>query len=259
FRQGDDVVLHRRGLRIGPRTIRQTQLVFARTLMPGAAAQHAVEPERDQAREEGKDDNFENLEIVHVGLNACSALPLSTPKNATCPRECKGFQPKPAGRSGPARQGFFVRVSKIWETPTQLATRERGLVLVTLARSVVAPGLISDIPPRKPERTTMADTQNPNGGATPSQDMEPQMPVVQIISQYIKDLSFENPSLGINVQRPQIDFTVDLQARRMQENGPYEVVIKMRVTAQQEEKTIFLLEIAYGGLFVLDKVPEEVL
>ena len=105
----------------------------------------------------------------------------------------------------------------------------------------------------------MADTQNPNGGATPSQDMEPQMPVVQIISQYIKDLSFENPSLGINVQRPQIDFTVDLQARRMQENGPYEVVIKMRVTAQQDEKTIFLLEIAYGGIFILDKIPEEML
>jgi preprotein translocase subunit SecB len=33
----------------------------------------------------------------------------------------------------------------------------------------------------------------------------------------------------------------------------------MRVTAQQEEKTIFLLEIAYGGIFVLDKVPEEML
>ena len=105
----------------------------------------------------------------------------------------------------------------------------------------------------------MADTQTPNGGATPSQDMEPQMPVVQIVSQYIKDLSFENPSLGVNVQRPQIDFTVDLQARRMQENGPFEVIIKMRVTAQQEEKTIFLLEIAYGGIFVLDKIPEEML
>src|SRR5262245_12876264 len=105
----------------------------------------------------------------------------------------------------------------------------------------------------------MADTQNPNGGTTPQQDQEPQMPVVQIVSQYIKDLSFENPSLGINVQRPQIDFTVDLQARRMQENGPFEVVIKMRVTAQQEEKTIFLLEIAYGGIFILEKIPEEML
>ena len=103
----------------------------------------------------------------------------------------------------------------------------------------------------------MADITDPNGGAAP--EASQQMPSIQVAAQYIKDLSFENPSMGINIQRPQIDFTVDLQARRMQDNGPYEVVIKMRVTAQQEEKTLFLLEIAYGGIFVLDKVPEEVL
>ena len=102
----------------------------------------------------------------------------------------------------------------------------------------------------------MADN-DPNGGAAP--EASQQMPSIQVAAQYIKDLSFENPSMGLNIQRPQIDFTVDLQARRMQDNGPYEVVIKMRVTAQQEERTIFLLEIAYGGIFVLDKVPEEVL
>jgi len=103
----------------------------------------------------------------------------------------------------------------------------------------------------------MADN-DPNGGATPEAS-QLQMPSIQVAAQYIKDLSFENPSMGINIQRPQIDFTVDLQARKMQDNGPYEVVIKMRVTAQQEERTIFLLEIAYGGIFVLDKVPEDVL
>ena len=103
----------------------------------------------------------------------------------------------------------------------------------------------------------MADNNDPNGGAAP--DASQQMPSIQVAAQYIKDLSFENPSMGINIQRPQIDFTVDLQARKMQETGPYEVVIKMRVTAQQEERTLFLLEIAYGGIFVLDKVPEEVL
>jgi preprotein translocase subunit SecB len=105
----------------------------------------------------------------------------------------------------------------------------------------------------------MADTHDPNGGGSPAEAGQPQMPGIQVVSQYIKDLSFENPSLGVNIQRPQIDFTVDLQARRMQENGPYEVVIKMRVTAQQEDKTLFLLEIAYGGIFILDKVPDEVL
>ena len=101
------------------------------------------------------------------------------------------------------------------------------------------------------------DNRNPNGGAGAPDQAAPQMPVFQIISQYIKDLSFENPSMGVNVQRPQIDFTIDLQARRVQDNGPYEVVLKLRVTAIQEEKTLFLLEIAYGGLFILDRVPEE--
>ena len=52
----------------------------------------------------------------------------------------------------------------------------------------------------------MAEPNSPNGGATPQEGAEPQMPVIQIVSQYIKDLSFENPSLGVNVQRPQIEF-----------------------------------------------------
>jgi preprotein translocase subunit SecB len=108
----------------------------------------------------------------------------------------------------------------------------------------------------------MADNTNPNGGTAPGgapAGAEPQMPSLQIVSQYIKDLSFENPSMGVNVQRPQIEFSVDLQARRVQENGPFEVLLKMRVSAQQEEKTVFLLEIAYGGLFILERVPDEVL
>jgi len=128
-------------------------------------------------------------------------------------------------------------------------------MLVTLARSVLAPHLPPNHAP--PEPTTMADMNDPTGGA--AADATPQMPSIQVVAQYIKDLSFENPSMGVNIQRPQIDFTVDLQARRMQDNGPFEVIIKMRVTAEQEGRTLFLLEIAYGGIFVLDKVPEEVL
>ena len=136
----------------------------------------------------------------------------------------------------------------------------RGIALVTLARSVVAAEAIET---PKPIRTITMAENNPNGDASPnagpSAGQENQMPSLQIISQYIKDLSFENPSMGVNVQRPQIEFTVDLQARRLQENGPFEVILKMRVNAKQEEKPVFLLEIAYGGLFVLERVPEEVL
>src|SRR5262249_46613094 len=101
------------------------------------------------------------------------------------------------------------------------------------------------------------ENKDPNGGGPSPAPGEMGMPVIQIVSQYVKDLSFENPSMGVNIRQPQIDFTVDLQARRISENGSFEVLLKLRVSATQEEKTLFLLEIAYGGLFILDKIPEE--
>ena len=104
----------------------------------------------------------------------------------------------------------------------------------------------------------MADENtDPNGGGSGPTQGDMQMPVIQIVSQYVKDLSFENPSMGMNIRQPQIEFSVDLQARRVAETGPFEVLLKLRVSATQEEKTLFLLELAYGGLFVLDKIPEE--
>ena len=100
-----------------------------------------------------------------------------------------------------------------------------------------------------------------NGGSEGGNDVRPAAPAGQqsigVIAQYVKDLSFENPGMGLNIQRPQIDFNVDLQAKRIQEGGPFEVLLKLRVTAVQEERTLFLLEIAYGGLFILDRVPDE--
>ena len=104
----------------------------------------------------------------------------------------------------------------------------------------------------------MADENSSNGGgaAAPAPG-EQGAPGIQIVAQYVKDLSFENPGMGLNIQRPQIDFNVDLQAKRILDGGPFEVLLKLRVTATQEERTLFLLEIAYGGLFILDRVPDE--
>lgn len=102
----------------------------------------------------------------------------------------------------------------------------------------------------------MADENRDSNGGGPTQG-EPAAPAIQIVAQYVKDLSFENPGMGLNIQRPQINFNVDLQAKRIQEGGPFEVLLKLRVTAVQEERTLFLLEIAYGGLFILNGVPDE--
>ncbi len=82
-------------------------------------------------------------------------------------------------------------------------------------------------------------------------------PRLQVVAQYVRDLSFENPGAPGNIQgRPQIDFGVDLQARRM-ENEQFEVELKLRVSAKAEERPIFLLELVYGGMFALHNIAEE--
>jgi preprotein translocase subunit SecB len=77
------------------------------------------------------------------------------------------------------------------------------------------------------------------------------------LAQYIKDLSFENPGVTANlVDRPQIELGVDLNATRMPDKDIFEVELKIRVDAKHEGKALFLLEVAYAGLFRLSNVPD---
>lgn len=88
---------------------------------------------------------------------------------------------------------------------------------------------------------------------------EPVAPRMQIVNQYIRDLSFENVAAqknsGQQVQ-PEISVQVNLDARKGQDNQ-YEVIQKLTISAKAEEETIFLLEIDYAGLFVVENVPED--
>jgi len=96
-----------------------------------------------------------------------------------------------------------------------------------------------------------------NGGSGPGAPGGPEAaPSLQVLAQYVKDLSFENPGIGQAVQQPRIDLNVDLQARRG-DGGQFEVILKLRVTAAQDTNTLFLLELAYAGAFMLRGVPEE--
>ena len=69
-------------------------------------------------------------------------------------------------------------------------------------------------------------------GGTDGEGGEANLPRVQIVAQYIKDLSFENPGAPQTItSRPNIDRAVDLQARRME--GPlFEVELKLRINAK---------------------------
>lgn len=94
---------------------------------------------------------------------------------------------------------------------------------------------------------------NGNGGPPPQEIR------VQVLGQYVKDLSFENPGApGNNPNvRPQIDLGVDLQAKRLDQER-YEVELKLRVTAKAEDKALFLLELVYAGMFGIQNAPEEI-
>ncbi len=99
----------------------------------------------------------------------------------------------------------------------------------------------------------MSDTPSMGNG-----NGEPDAPTfrVQVVAQYVKDLSFENPGAPSNLsQRPQIDLGVDLQARKLNEES-YEVELRLRVSAQIEGKPAFIMELVYGGLFLIQNVPE---
>ena len=100
----------------------------------------------------------------------------------------------------------------------------------------------------------MSETQQPQ---------QPQPPIVVAI-QYIKDMSFEVPNAPAIYTRlrsqPRVDLNLDVQARRLSETeNQYEVVLAIRAEAKEAVdggETVFVAELAYGGLFNLN-VPDE--
>ena len=82
-------------------------------------------------------------------------------------------------------------------------------------------------------------------------------PNLQIVGQYIKDLSFENPGAPAGFAgNPDMDMGVDLQARPVGSDH-YEVVLHMRVKASTENRTLFMMELAYAALVRLTNMPED--
>ena len=90
-----------------------------------------------------------------------------------------------------------------------------------------------------------------------SSDGSENKPNLQIIGQYIKDLSFENPGAPAGFAgNPDMDLGVDLQARPVGSDH-YEVVLHMRVKASTENRTLFMMELAYAALVRLTNMPED--
>src|ERR1700748_1074999 len=90
-----------------------------------------------------------------------------------------------------------------------------------------------------------------------TQATPPGIPNLQVAAQYIKDLSFENPGATANINdRPQIELAVDLNAARLAGKDMFEAELKSRVDAKNDGKALFLLEVAYAGIFRLSNVAD---
>lgn len=103
----------------------------------------------------------------------------------------------------------------------------------------------------------MAD-ENQNAGAQSGNQeaREAQMAVQHI---YLKDASYEAPSpQELDQAAGQPDINLNLAQRTNQvEEGRWEVILTVTVTAKQGEKTAFLCEVQYGGLFQFAGFSEE--
>jgi len=82
-------------------------------------------------------------------------------------------------------------------------------------------------------------------------------------SQYVKDLSFENPHAPASIpkiaQNPHISFNVDIKAGKLKDDF-YEVTLNITARADEEkdsDSTIFIVELNYAGVFTITGVNEE--
>lgn len=102
----------------------------------------------------------------------------------------------------------------------------------------------------------MADETN-TGGAAAQGEAAPQF---RVLTQYIKDLSFENPNvprtLGPMEHQPDIGVRVDVNVQRFSETD-FEITLAIGVDAKAKDLVMFLVELQYSGLFRLSHIPAD--
>jgi len=97
-----------------------------------------------------------------------------------------------------------------------------------------------------------------NGGShQPQAQVAPQL---NVLAQYIKDFSFENPnaprSLNPGQKQPEISIQINVNATPMSETD-VEIVLKLEGRAQGPEGLLFGFDLAFGGVFRIQNVPKE--
>jgi preprotein translocase subunit SecB len=94
------------------------------------------------------------------------------------------------------------------------------------------------------------------GGAVPN---PANLPSMNLVGQYIRDLSFENPgapgSIMAGSGNPAFNVSISVGVKK-QADDIYAVELTLNAKANREETILFNVELVYGGVFRLKNVPE---
>lgn len=106
-----------------------------------------------------------------------------------------------------------------------------------------------------------------NGAETPEAGAQPQQPPVapkmNVATQFIRDVSFENilAQKGISGGEltPEVEVKVQVEPKKRSAENQYEVSLKINVNSTNKNggETLFILELDYVGVFVVENVPQE--
>jgi preprotein translocase subunit SecB len=93
----------------------------------------------------------------------------------------------------------------------------------------------------------------------PGDDPAAGPPGIRVLTQFIRDLSFENPLAPDSLRtgsQPVIDMGVELNAKG-RPDGFFDVEMKLSARAMRDSEAVFHVELVYGGLFQVVGVPEQ--
>jgi len=104
--------------------------------------------------------------------------------------------------------------------------------------------------------------KRPIESAKNEEEAAPKPVKMQVLAQYIRDMSFENilAQKGIKGEvQPEINVQVNVDGNKRPIEHQYEVIIKTKILSKTKEKgePMFLLEVEYGGVFHVENLPDE--
>jgi len=102
---------------------------------------------------------------------------------------------------------------------------------------------------------------NGGQGSQPPQDQQT-LPQLNVLGQYVKDFSFENPnaprSLAPSQTQPAINIQINVGVQQLAETD-YEISLNLDGKAESAGSVLFAFDLTFAGVFRVQNVPAETL